>query len=157
MSSVFAGGLLSLIQVLLVGRQCYQYLKQRKTKNNRVQPIAIPEIQNTSPTILADSKNFFEDKFVETSLRSISFKSNSSAQTKHKDSSEDVKMLEFLGRMSPAFFERKPKGKYLYRDLKKWWGEVRSEFSEEARNFSPKGQEMTPKGPVLSVSIKSLD
>ena len=74
-------------------------------------------------------ENKFKDKVIEASETLL--KSNPLSPPKSKDLSEDEKMFVALRKLSPTFFERWPKGKQRYLDLKEWWNSVRSEVSTD--------------------------
>ena len=132
-ASTLTGVLISLIQVLLLIKDIFQYLKDRITNQKRVQPMtisALSELQilafDPTPSIEM-RENKFKDKVIEASETFL--KSNPLSPPKSKDLSEDEKMFVALRKLSPTFFERWPKGKQRYLDLKEWWNSVRSEVS----------------------------
>ena len=128
--STLGGIVMSLIQVLQLIKDIYQYLKNRRANKNRVQPItltALSELQITTfcptPTIDTRGKSL-EDKMIDT--RVVYLKSSPPYVSKVTNRSEDDKMLASIGKLSSADFEKGAKEMQLLEDLREWWNSTRS-------------------------------
>lgn len=132
--STLAGGILSLIQVLQLVRVLYLYVKDRMGKQKRVQPISLSETQLGSDNIsrVSDPAEAVEEKQlkrIDTSKRSLIA------------ASEETKMFEAIGKLSPAFFKKIPKGSQYYNELKGWWDSISSEVGTDTMNLDYSFQE----------------
>ena len=120
--STLGGGILSLIQVLQLVKDIYEYVKEQRAKTKRVLPITDLEPQTKKIRLALSPEGrgkLIEEKVVETCERSL--RSNLPSMVDIKELSEHAKMLESIGKLSPSFFEKGPKGQQLLGDLKEWW------------------------------------
>ena len=145
-ASTLAGGILSLIQVLLLIKDIFQYLKTRKANQKRVKPITLPDVQ--SPAIRLPN-TIFEDGLIGTSETFL--KSNPPSATKIKDLSEDEKMFAALRKLSPALFEKGAKEHQLMEELKKWWNSARPVLNIDSNELNLKTQEQETQGSTYNL------
>ena len=120
--STITGGVLSLFQALKLVKDIYEYVKERIAARKRVHPItaAEPQTKVNRLALSPESRDkLIEEKNVDTCERSM--RSNLPSMPDLKELSEEAKMLESIGKLSPSFFENEPKGLQLLEDLKEWW------------------------------------
>ena len=135
--STCAGALLSLIQVLELVNNIYEYLKSLRAKKRQVSPLPLTESPNGTDDILPpiELRNH-EDKIIETIETGPLRRQTPLTTQKISPKSKDREMFEDLWRLTPETFEKGPKGKQLYEDLKDWWAIYRSEYGNEINDVS---------------------
>mgnify|MGYP000916808117 CR=1 FL=1 len=152
-ASTLAGGLLSLIQLLLLIKDICQYLKNRRANQKRVQPITLPYVQSAAicltPTIETRGK-LIENRVVgtsETFLRSLS-----DSATKIEGLSEDEKMFAALRKLSPTFFEKgAQEEKEVLTVLRKWWNSNHSAVNTHSDDLHLKNEEENAKDSAFTL------
>ena len=146
--STLGGVVLSLIQVLQLIKDIYQYLKSRRTNKNRVQPItpsALSELQITAfcPTPTIETREAkFQGKVIDPSV--VSLQSDPSSTTKIGDSFEDDKILASIGKLSSASFKKEAK-EQLMKELREWWNSARLALNTDTNDLDRKAREENTK------------
>ena len=156
--STFGGVALTLIQVLRLIKDIYQYLKNRRANRNRVQPIAsstLSDLQITtfcpSPTIETRSAKF-QGKVIDISV--VTLQSDNSPVTKIGDSFEDDKILASIGKLSSASFKKEAK-EQLMKELRVWWNSARLALNTGMNGFDQNTREENTKDSTKTFIEKS--
>mgnify|MGYP003878022987 CR=1 FL=1 len=139
-SSTFAGGLLSAIQILVVAWSVYQYLQNRRRKKSQVHPVPHAELQLLAFTELrhgatevltpATQKNVGERDVVPLEGSPIT-PNNFDKRGNMKKSNRGRNMFEELRNLSPEKFEKIPHGKQLLESLQNWWDSYQEQTGSE--------------------------
>ena len=147
--STIAGGVLSLIQIVLLIRDIYQYIKNLIARKRQVHPTPLSEIHSVasfpSPNVETREK-LIEGRIIESSERSFMSISSPPSMSKIKDVSEDDKIFAYLGKLSPADFEKGgTKEKQILEALREWWTSKRPAATSDANEVDLKTLEDSAK------------
>ena len=143
-SSTFAGGLLSVIQILVVAWSVYQYLQNRRRKKSQVHPVPHTELQLLTSTefrqgvtesITPATQKNIEEKDVVPLTGGPTTSNNFDKRGNVKKSYRGGNMFEELRNLSPEKFEKIPQGKQLLESLQNWWDSYQEQMGSETSIF----------------------